>query len=82
MSESTRNGKSISEVFADPAMITAAITRGARRAVLENARAGRSVATWKDGKVVLIPPAEILARFANEFAEDGHAGTNGKPFAS
>ena len=70
MSESARNGKTLAELLADDALITAAITRGVRRAVLEHARAGRSVAAWKDGKVVLIPPEEILARFATEPASE------------
>ena len=78
MNEPMRNGKSIAELFADPAFITAAITRGVRRAVLEHARAGRSVATWKNGKVVLVPAEEILARFANEpNAEDTPASNYG-----
>ena len=81
MSETTRNGKSIAEVFADPEFLTAAITRGVRRAVVEHARLGRSVATWKDGKVVLVPPEEILARFANELTAEGTAAAKDGPSA-
>jgi hypothetical protein len=55
--------RSISELLADDALITAAINRGVREAVLEHARAGRPVATWRDGKVVWIPPDEILSSF-------------------
>jgi len=64
MSEPKR--KSISELFADHELITAAITRGIREAVLAHARAGRSVAAWRDGKVVLVPPHEIFARLSAE----------------
>jgi hypothetical protein len=81
MRETTPNGKSLAELFADPAFITAAITRGVRRAVVEHARAGRSVATWRDGKVVLISPEEILARFPDETTNEDTPATNGKPSA-
>jgi hypothetical protein len=56
----------ISELLADRALIMGAICRAVRQAVLDHARAGRPVATWRDGKVVWIPPEEILARFAND----------------
>ncbi len=48
----------------DESLIDAAIARAAREAVLQHARAGYPVATMRDGKVVWIPPEEILARFA------------------
>jgi hypothetical protein len=51
-----------SELMADHALITEAIARGVREAVLQHARAGRPVPIWQDGKVVWIPPDEILAR--------------------
>ena len=54
----------ISELMADSALITEAIRRAVREAVLEHARAGRPVATWHNGKVVWIPPEEILSRFS------------------
>jgi hypothetical protein len=82
MSETTRNGRSLAEMLADDALITAAITRGVRRAVLEHARAGRSVAAWKNGKVVLIPPQEILARFASESATEETPAAQAGPPAS
>jgi hypothetical protein len=56
----------ISELLADHALITAAICKAVKEAVLQHARAGRPVATWQNGQVVWIQPAEILARFANE----------------
>jgi len=45
----------------DYAAIDAAIARGIREAVLNRARMGLPVSTWKDGKVVILSPAEILA---------------------
>lgn len=52
----------IAELFADHALISAAISRAVRKAVLDHARAGNPVATWENGKVVWIPPEEIFAR--------------------
>ena len=45
----------------DYAAIDAAIARGIREAVLNRARMGLPVSTWKDGKVVILSPEEILA---------------------
>jgi hypothetical protein len=56
---------SISELLADHALITEAICRAVREAVLQHARAGYPVATWENGQVVWIRPEEILARFGN-----------------
>lgn len=57
------NGQSVSELLANQDLITKAIVKGARAAVLRQARAGLPVSTCQDGKVVLIPPAQILAEF-------------------
>jgi hypothetical protein len=62
MNESPR--RSISELLADHALITEAIRRAVRAAVLQHARAGQPVATWQDGKVVWVGPDEILARLS------------------
>jgi hypothetical protein len=53
------------ELLADHALITQAIQRAAREAVLTHARAGQPVATWHDGQVVWISPAEMLAELAD-----------------
>jgi hypothetical protein len=58
----------IAELFADDALITAAIQRGVREAVLKHAQAGQAVPTWQDGKVVWIPAEEILARLSDKQA--------------
>ncbi len=35
------------------------VRRGAARALAKHKKAGKSIAIWKDGKVVLVPPEEI-----------------------
>jgi hypothetical protein len=57
---------SIRELLANHELITDAIRRAIREAVLKHARDGNPVATWENGKVVWIPPEEILSRFGNE----------------
>jgi hypothetical protein len=64
MSEQT--GKSIHELFADRDLITAALNRGAREALMRHARDGHPVATWRDGKVVWVPAEELLAQFPDD----------------
>ncbi|MGH7172255.1 MAG: hypothetical protein ACRELF_00495 [Gemmataceae bacterium] len=56
---------SISELLADHALITEAINRAVREAVLKHAREGQPVATWQNGQVVWIQPEEILSRLSN-----------------
>jgi hypothetical protein len=58
--------RSLSELLVDHDLILAAIRRGVREAVLTHAQAGQSVATWENGKVVWIPPEEILLRLAEK----------------
>jgi hypothetical protein len=52
------------ETLADQARIDAALARAVREALLAHARAGRAVPTWRDGQVVWVQPAEILAQYA------------------
>ena len=54
------------DLLQDRAIIQAAIAKGTREAVLTHARAGHSVPVFRDGKVVWIPPEEILARHGQE----------------
>lgn len=42
------------------AAIDEAITRATREALLMHKRAGNPVAVWRDGRVVLLQPEEIL----------------------
>jgi hypothetical protein len=55
---------SLTKKLAEPDVIDAAIKKGIRQAVIAQAKAGYSVPTWRDGRVVWIEPAEILAQFA------------------
>lgn len=45
-----REGKNIEAIF----------RRAVRQALLMHKRAGNPIAAWKDGKVIIIPPEEIL----------------------
>jgi hypothetical protein len=66
---SKRPSPSPAERFNDHEAVEAAIRRAVREAVLEHARAGRSIAVWREGQVVWLEPAEVLAQFANEPTE-------------
>lgn len=37
-----------------------AMARGVREALIENKRAGNPIVVWRDGRVVLVPPEEIV----------------------
>jgi hypothetical protein len=60
-----QSSRSITELLADRSIITEAIRRAVREAVLTHARAGRPVATSENGHVVWIQPEEVLSRLAN-----------------
>ncbi len=72
MKDQTR--PSIPELLANHALITAAINRAVREAVLTHARAGQPVSTWRDGKVVWLQPAEVFALFQEKADEAGEPG--------
>jgi hypothetical protein len=57
---------SIPELLANHTLITSAINRGIREAMLTHARAGQPVSTWRDGKVVWLQPEEVFALFAEK----------------
>ena len=57
---------SIHELVTDSQLMSDAVARGIREAILQHARAGRPVSAWRDGKVVWVPPEEILAQFAEQ----------------
>ena len=57
---------SIAELLANHDLITAAINRAVREAVLKHARAGQSIAVSQDGEVVWIPPEKILTDFSHD----------------
>ena len=45
----------------DYAAIDAAIARGIHEAVLNRARLGLTVSVWRNGKVVILSPEEVMA---------------------
>ena len=55
-----RHEKDLAEVFDDTREVTRRMGRAVREAVLEHKRAGNSIAVWRDGKVVIVPPEEIF----------------------
>lgn len=57
----TKPTRPLSELLKDTPLITAALTRAAREAVLKAVRAGLAVPTLRDGKVVWLSPQEALA---------------------
>jgi hypothetical protein len=60
---------SIEALIRNRGLMTEAVCRAAREAVLKHAREGNPVATWRDGRVVWITPEEIFARFGNKSGE-------------
>jgi hypothetical protein len=52
--------------FNDLALMQAAVARGVRRALEQHARNGDAVAVWREGKVVWVPAADLLAELPPE----------------
>lgn len=50
----------IAEAFADKELITQALAKGVRDALLQHKRAGNPVVEWRDGKIVWIQPEDII----------------------
>ena len=51
--------KNLDRIFAEGTAIDRALSRAMREAVLRHKEAGHPVATWQNGKVVWISPANI-----------------------
>lgn len=52
--------KNLKDLFiAEEKAVDEAVQRAVRHALLSHKRAGNSIASWKDGKVVIIPAEEI-----------------------
>jgi hypothetical protein len=47
------------KAFDDPEAVTAAINKALRNARIAHKQQGVPMATWRDGKVVLVPPEQI-----------------------
>ena len=59
MRRSTNADAERRERLAEAAAVEKAVQEAVREALLDHKRAGNPVATWKDGRVVWIPPEEI-----------------------
>ncbi len=45
--------------FADDRAVESTLNRAVRDAVLRHKKLGESIAEWRDGRVVIVPPEEI-----------------------
>ncbi len=52
--------KTIDELFRDGKEIDIALRNAVQQALLQHKKAGNPVAEWRDGKVVLIKPEDIV----------------------
>jgi hypothetical protein len=52
--------KTIDELFRDGKEIDTALRNAVQQALLQHKKAGNPVAEWRDGKVVLIEPEDIV----------------------
>ena len=46
--------------FADDRAVESTLNRAVREALLRHKRLGESIAVWRDGQVVVVPPEEIV----------------------
>lgn len=53
------NNQKIAEIFAEGNSIDKALNNAVQKAVWQHKILGNSIAVWRDGKVVWIPPEEI-----------------------
>lgn len=53
------NNQQIEEIFAEGNSIDKALNQAVQKAVWQHKVLGNSIAVWRDGKVVWIPPEEI-----------------------
>ena len=51
--------RTIEELRLDGTEIDAALRRAVREALLRHKKLGNSIAVWREGKVVVLPPEEI-----------------------
>ncbi|HWB12766.1 MAG TPA: hypothetical protein VG826_26305 [Pirellulales bacterium] len=51
--------QSLNELLAESAAVEAAVREAVRDALIMHKRLGNPVASWEDGRVVLIPPDQI-----------------------
>ncbi|MBC6420769.1 MAG: hypothetical protein GDA43_03815 [Hormoscilla sp. SP5CHS1] len=51
--------KDITQIFADGTLIDLALKQAVEKALWQHKKASNSIAVWRDGRVVWIPPEEI-----------------------
>lgn len=54
-----QNLDAISTAFADSKLITNAIAKGVRDAMIKHKQAGKPIVVWRDGQTLWIPAEEI-----------------------
>jgi hypothetical protein len=52
--------KTIDELFRDGKEIDSALRNAVQQALLQHKKAGNPVAEWRDGKIILIKPEDIV----------------------
>ena len=69
------NLKQAPNVFEDTRQVTRRLAVAVREALLDPKRAGNPVAIWRDGKVVIVLPDEIIFESKNKPRNaNGHGG--------
>ena len=64
--------RSLGHIFNDTEEVTRRFKQAVHDALLDHKRAGNPVAIWRDGKVIIVPPDEIV--FENETrGANGHS---------
>lgn len=58
--EITNRHRDIAAIFTTPGAVKGAMDRGIRDALRRHKLLGESIAVWRDGKVVIVPPEEIV----------------------
>ncbi len=68
----------VADVLEDTRQVTQRLAVAVREALLDHKRAGNPVAIWRDGKVVIVPPDEIIIEGAGH-TKNGANGHGNKP---
>ena len=55
-----RRTKDIEKLLEDDAVMTAALAKGIRAALRQHKQAGNPIVVWRDGKIVWVPPEDIV----------------------
>ena len=60
MSDPAPRNSTREELFAQTRAIEAALRQSAQEAISRHKRLGESIVIWRDGRVVVVPPEEIV----------------------